>query len=733
MAQQPIEIPVKLGIGGIKQQLAEIKGQIANSFDPEEIARLSERAGELKDNLTRVNEQVSIYSSGSPFEQSANALGLVGSQLASLDFEGAAESAVLLQKKITSITPEDVTKQMKGLQDTFSTLGKVSGQAISGLIKNVGTLAKSFMSFGVSLLANPIFLITAAVVAIVGVIVLLMNKLGLLKPILNAIGKAFEYIKGMINAVVDAFGVFTDWLELTNIAAENSAKRQTAAAEKKAEAYEKASKNIQFTLDEEIKIAQIQGKDTEKLEIQKQRNLKETAIARKEAIKAKIEENKLTDELSAEELQKLKDSLEEQKDIIKKSISEIKIIKIKEIEEDKKDAAEKSKQASENAKQASENAKQQAVNAKQYAADRLAAQRLIRDNELQALSDGIEKDLEVNREKYKRLLEDIKLNEKYTATEKNKISTQLREQQKQTENEIILEDRKKRQEENEADLKEYEDLFKQKAQKDLEFKQREKLASLELATKRNEDDLKTYLDLLEAKKQAELNNTDLTLSEKALIEENYRAQKLEAEQKAADKERAIRQMTQDAAFNITFTGLTAIQNISDIFFSFKTKNLKKGSEEEERAAKKQFELNKKMQLASAVITGIQSVMNAFNNGMKNPVPLLGPLTAGIYAGAAGIASAANIAKIAASKFEGGASQAAASPSTPEVPTQGAATTAATPAFNLFGNANNLNTFGNTQSVQAAGAKNISVKAVVVADEMTAQQEATKTILSNSTL
>lgn len=727
MAQQTIEIPVKLGVGDIKRQLAEIKGQIANSFDPEEIAKLSERAGELKDNLTRVNEQVSIYSSGSPFEQSANALGLVGSQLASLDFEGAAESAVLLQKKITSITPEDVTKQMKGLQDTFSTLGKVSGQAITGLIKNVGTLSKSFISFGVSLLANPIFLITAAIVAIVGVIVLLMNKLGLLKPILNAIGKAFDYIKGVINAVVDAFGVFTDWLEITNIAAENSAKRQTAAAEKKADAYEKASKNIQFSLDEEIKIAQIQGKDTEKLEIQKQRNLKETAIARQQAIKAKIEENKITEELDAEELAKLKENLEAQKDIIKKSMSEIKLIKLKEVEEDKKDALEAEKKASENAKQT-------AVNAKQYAADRLAAQRLIKDYELQALTEGIDKEIELNREKYKRLIEDVKANEKYTANEKNKISNQLREQQKANENEIIIEDRKKRQEENDAEIKEYEDLFKQKAEKDKEFKQREKIASLELATKRNEDDLKAFNDLLEAKKQAELNNTNLTLSERAIIEENYRAQKLDAEQKAAEKERAIRQMTQDAAFNITFTGLTAIQNISDIFFSFKSKKLKKGSEEEERAAKKQFELNKKLQLASAVITGIQSVMNAFNNGMKNPVPLLGPLTAGIYAGAAGIASAANIAKIAASKFEGGSTQATAAPSTPEAPTQ-SATTAAQPSFSLFGNANNLNTFGNSQGVNGnnGGSQNIKIKALVVADEMTAQQEATKQILSNSVL
>jgi hypothetical protein len=724
--QQPIEIPVKLGIGGIKQQLAEIKGQIANTFDPEEIAKLSERAGELKDNLTRVNEQVGIYSSGSPFEQSANALGLVGSQLASLDFEGAAESAALLQKKITSITPEDVTKQMKGLQDTFSTLGKVSGQAITGLIKNVGTLSKSFLSFGVSLLANPIFLITAAVVAIVGAIALLMNKLGLLKPVLKAVGDAFNYIKGIINAVVDAFGVFTDWLGITDIAAENSAKKQTAAAEQKANAYEKASKNIQFSLEEEIKIAQIQGKETEALEIKKQRNLKETAIARKQAIEAKIAENKLTEELGDEEVKKLKENLDAQKDIIKKSISEIKLIKIKEAEEDKKAEADKQKAET-------ENAKQRAANAKQYNADRLAAQRLIRDLEIEALEDGINKDLAVNKEKYKRLIEDTKVNEKYTATEKAKILSQLREQEKANNEELLIDDRKKKVAETEADIKEYEDLFKLKAQKDKELKQREKMASLELATAKNEDDLKAFLNLLEAKKQAELSNTELTLSERPLIEENYRQQKLDAEQKAAQKERVIKEETQKAAFDVTYMGLTAIQNLSDVFFSIKSKNLKKGSIEEEQAARKQFEINKKIQLASAIITGIQSVMNAFNNGMKNPVPLLGPLTAGIYAGAAGIAAAANIAKISASKFEGGSAGSAATPSTPKAPTP--ATTAAGPSFRLFGNANNLNTMSaNQQQTQTAqSGQNINVTAFVVADELTAQQESTNNIMKNATL
>ena len=44
-------------------------------------------------------------------------------------------------------------------------------------------------------------------------------------------------------------------------------------------------------------------------------------------------------------------------------------------------------------------------------------------------------------------------------------------------------------------------------------------------------------------------------------------------------------------------------------------------------------------------------MSAFANGMKNPIPLLGPATAGVYAAIAGITAAANVAKIAATKFD----------------------------------------------------------------------------------
>lgn len=158
---------------------------------------------------------------------------------------------------------------------------------------------------------------------------------------------------------------------------------------------------------------------------------------------------------------------------------------------------------------------------------------------------------------------------------------------------------------------------------------------------------------LDAAMALELSNTELTEAQKAEIKERYRQLNIQ-QQEAADmrlKDAKIKAAQDD--LEIAQKGLTAIQGLTDAFFAFKKRGLEKGSKEELKAAKQQFNTNKALQLGVATVTGIQSVLSAFANGMKNPVPLLGPATAAVYAGIAGITAAANIAKIAATKFEGG--------------------------------------------------------------------------------
>lgn len=168
----------------------------------------------------------------------------------------------------------------------------------------------------------------------------------------------------------------------------------------------------------------------------------------------------------------------------------------------------------------------------------------------------------------------------------------------------------------------------------------EALAAAELAVLKNEADMEAQILLLEEKKRIELENTELTESEKSLIKERYRQ-----EEERLDFENTQKRL--ELASNLT----SSLQSLSDIYFLVKNRNLQKGSAAELAAAKKQFNINKALSIASATITGIQSVMSAYQSGLA--VPIVGPATGAIYAVMAGIVSAANIAKIASQKFNPG--------------------------------------------------------------------------------
>ena len=118
---------------------------------------------------------------------------------------------------------------------------------------------------------------------------------------------------------------------------------------------------------------------------------------------------------------------------------------------------------------------------------------------------------------------------------------------------------------------------------------------------------------------------------------------------------------------------TDLQTLNDAVFQYKTRNLEKGSKEEEKFAKRQFKINKALSLSSAIISGFLATLEAYKNGMKNPVPLLGPATAGVYAALAAISSGALIAKIASTKFDSssfGTTPSTSAPSAPSLNTTG---------------------------------------------------------------
>lgn len=632
MAEQPIEIPIKLGgIQALKKELREIKGAILEATDPEEIARLTARAGELTDRMKDVNEQVAIFAGGSGFEKVSNNIGDLGSKLLSLDFTGAADSARILQKTVASINPQEVTEQMNGLKDTMSSLGKTGGMALNGLIKNVGAIAKAFFSFGVSLLANPIFLLTTAIVAIVGAVVVLMNKLGILKPIMSAIGKVFGWIGDLIDMLVQAFKDFTDWLGITQNAVEDLAEAQNKQLDGMLEKTQAVLGKINRIYGEKIKIAQAEGRNTEELEKDKQKWIIKTAQIEYDAYQQKLKNHKILGDLSEEEMKKLIDNVKSARETLKQAKSDMRILEAEQKAERKKNAEDQAKEASANAKKARDDAKQ-------FAKDRRDAERQARDLELSLLEDGAEKERIINQEKYKRLIEDTKSNEKLLAKEKAE-QIKLLEAQRDQEDEKIRNAEKERIAEDQRVIAEME-------------KQRREQKAIE--------------------------------DQKQIEGSKQRKDKADAEQKAKD-DKALEdaRINAEARKQIEADLFTGLQALGQIFIN----DQKKLEKFNKAQALVQIAVDTAKAISSLVATSQANPLNAVTGGLAG----IAQYTSGIVQILTNVAKAKAIlssGSTASASGGGGGSSA------------GGSTQSITPQVNLFGNANQLNNVSAPQSVQA---------------------------------
>lgn len=373
-----VEIPLKVtGIGAIKKELRDLKGELANATDPKEMARLAQKAGELSDKLKDANEQVKNFATGSKFEQVSNGIGGIKDSIMSLDFEEAAQKAKVFQSAVSGISSKDVSSAFKGLISTVSTLGQ------------------TFVRFGVMLLTNPIFLLVTVITAIVAGVVIFLNKIGLL-------GKAFEVIMAPIRAFVEGLKDILDYLGLTDFAGEeaaaNEAKRQEAALkmqQEKMAAFER-EKQARINLYEavkdkqqaEIALLESQGKSAQKLkELTSQQE-----IADAKRHKNYVEGfNEVSKALGIETSQKTA-IINADTEIIKSQTNLNNVIK---------DGAEKYKE---------------------YQKARIDAARLIKDLEIGLIKDATERELKENKIKYDRLIADLKTNEKLKADEKKRLT-----------------------------------------------------------------------------------------------------------------------------------------------------------------------------------------------------------------------------------------------------------------------------------------------------------------------
>ena len=439
-----VEIPIKVsGLGAIKAELRELKGEIANATDPAEIARLSMAAGELKDKISDANEAVNVFATGSKFEQVSNGFAGIKDSIMSLDFEEAATKAKTFATTLSTVNPASILKGM----GSFVTM--------------LGTLGTAFVKLGVQILMNPLFLIVAAVVAIVVAIGFFLDKIGVLQV-------AIDYLMIPINAAIDGLKMFGDFLGITNYAEDEAAakrKQEGAAASKRSDtainetnallaAKNRASAKAQesFNLADdamgrEIALMKAQGKDTTDLE----RTRLKASIAFQKSIVAEtyatsmqiIEKNKLTlaelyatgerlgdfkayNKLLGEQNKIITDNNTKQKAAAKSVLdleNDLKIFEQELINDRKKGNADANKDKVKGSKETTKIVIG-------HAANELEIKRKNKDQELANMKDGIEKEQAMIVEKYDRQAEDLIKNTKYSAAEKLKLQAYYDAQEK---------------------------------------------------------------------------------------------------------------------------------------------------------------------------------------------------------------------------------------------------------------------------------------------------------------
>jgi hypothetical protein len=343
-----IEIPLKLsGVQSLKAELRSLKAAIAEASDPEQMAALAQRAGEVADRIKDANDAVNVFASGSKFEQISNSFGGIRDSLMSLDFEEASEKAKVFSKSLGGLNAADISKGLKGLTSTVTTMGG------------------AFVKLGMQLLVNPIFLLAAVITAIVVAVVAFLKKIGVLDKIFNAINAALK-------PLIDGFKQLTEWLGLSTAASDDAAEKVKANNEKIVASSKERAEAQSKSIDQEIQLAQSLGKETTDLEIEKTKVTERESKKRLKQTQKDLKE--LGDKvgtLAEQERARLKKQLKEENALIRQAQVDRKVILNKAAKEDADEAKEKEAKDAEDAKKRAEDA------AKAYREGRTAIQKEI--------------------------------------------------------------------------------------------------------------------------------------------------------------------------------------------------------------------------------------------------------------------------------------------------------------------------------------------------------------------
>ena len=652
MENKVINVEVKTDVSGVKSLKQELREtvQALQSMESgtEEFDRMTLKAAELKDRMADVNEQINVFASGSKYERVSNALGEVGSAIRNMDFEKAAERAGSFAKAASSISFADAIQSVKQLGSTFLTIGK-------------------------ALLTNPLFLLAAVIIGIVVAVVKLLDKLGVLKKIMDAIDQ-------VLGVVVQGLKDFADWIGITDFAgeeaAENEKKRLADVGKQRAiamEAFKLQQKGIIAGLDNEIAVRKAAGKDTTDLEREKFKVIKSMAEAELAVREMQARAVAALTGTNSIAYQQTMMQIEEARQGLAKAQSEI----------DAFEAGLTQKRVTA-AKSRNEQLKKE-EDAWLAELEKLRLLRLQQEQDLYMQIEALENEYynskldkeqqEINavQDKYFAVIEAARANGMETAA--------LEEAQQQA-------------------ISEIRDRYEQE-RRDKENQNRATQIEADLLAAGNDFNLRMQLlkEQAELERQTALEQKNLTEEEKYLIDQQYheKIRKLE-EETAAKRAQLVQQ-----GLSMASSALSAIASLQQTSMNNQI-NAAKGNEKKQEALRKEaFEKNKKMQIGMAIINAAQGVLAA----MTAPPPLNIAMAA--IAALTGIAS---IAQIKSTTYQGGGSASAA-----PAAAAAAASASSTPSFNLFGSAGNTTQNAGTPTME----NQMVVKAVVTESDITETQ------------
>jgi hypothetical protein len=542
----------------------------------------------------------------------------------------------------------DAQKKVTDLKDRLGDLGdaaKVQGTAVEKLGASTGLLGEGFKNLdldkikigfkgiGDAIKANP-----------------LMFLLGILIPLLEKF-KVFEFL---IGGVSKAFDLLTDAIGFTNHADEEATQKFLSNSQQR-------QKVVSAEYDARIKVAKAEGKNTSDLEQEKLRLIYNSTAQQYNSL---LELAKKKKGLNDEEFKQYKD-LQIQ---LKTAKGDLDASRAAEDKEAKDKEAARQKELTDKYKQAY----QEQLQANQDLINKTKA--LKNKDYLDSITDERKKALETLRIQNEAQAEDINKS-KASKKLKNEALAQL-DIDYRLQQESINKQFDDKEKENQLKKQEELRLANEKAEQD-------RIAALQKANQDALNEEANYNELrilqtqedTQARLDAEIEAIQFKLFRETQLTEKSEGEKLLIKKRAeqsidklredfAKKERERRfKETQDnlATSALVNKGLT---DLSTVFYNTKLNNAKKGSAEEEKILKEQFEVNKAFQIANAVINGAMAVTSILASP-ANKVDPSGTVMA-IQIAAAIASTAAQISTIERTRFQGGAPQA------PEAPNMGGA-------------------------------------------------------------